>query len=333
MKRPNPITTYVLLLFPVLSWFPVFAGGQEVRKVWENPNLNGIAAIVENTVITLDEVRREMSPLISQVRQESRNQQEFDENMSQLYLEILQSLIDRRLIVKAFNDKEEYRLPPTLVESEMDSILIEDFNNDRARFLEHLKARGLTMREYRQDLRDSIVVSIMRGQMQRSISAISPEKIEAFYKENQIQFFEDAAVRLDIILLKPLADESIDLLMQTAEDIMFQLDGGTDFDTLADKYSQYNRSAASISSWISRTDMRPELTDVAFELEVGEYSDPIVVGDSIFILYCEAKKEEGVQPINQVRDEIESTLASQYSREAQQRWLQNLRKDAFIKYY
>ena len=62
------------------------------------PYENGIAAVVEEKIITFEELRREMSPLIPQIRGESRSEDEFTNKMSQLYLEILQNLIDHVLI-------------------------------------------------------------------------------------------------------------------------------------------------------------------------------------------------------------------------------------------
>lgn len=306
---------------------------QEVRRVWEPPYDNGVAAVVEDRIVTFDQIRREMAPLVPQVRQESRTRNEFDQQMGQLYLEILQNLIDRVLIIKAFQDNEEMRIPDTFLENEMDTILIEDFNNDRARFLEHLESQGKTMREFRRDLMERIIVSVMRGQMRRSQSEISPARIQAYYNENGDQFFEEAAVHLRMIVLRPLADESTNLLLQHAASILGRLDAGDDFAELARRFSQDSkREEGGDAGWISRSDIREDLAEIAFNMEVGEYSDSIQVGDQVFILKVEDRREEGVKPIGQVRDEIESILADQIAREAQERWLDGLRKGAYVRY-
>lgn len=306
---------------------------QEVKRVWEPPFTNGIAAVVENRVVTYDQIRREMAPLVPQVRQESRTQAEFDRKMGQLYLEILQNLIDRVLIIKAFEDEEEWQIPQTFLENEFDTILIEDFNNDRARFLEHLESQGKTMREFRTDLRDRIIVSAMRGQMRRSQSEISPAKIQAYYDANTEKFYQEAAVKLRMIVLKPLADESLSVLAQHAGAIMGKLDVGEDFAELARQYSQdAARERGGDAGWIERSDMRAELSEVAFNLTVGDYSEPISIGNQIFILKVEERREEGIKPIAEVRGEIENILADQIAREAQERWLDNLRENAFVRY-
>jgi len=53
----------------------------------DNLNLrfaNGIAAIAEDKIITVDDVRREVTPLIPQLQREARNEQEFNQKLEAL---------------------------------------------------------------------------------------------------------------------------------------------------------------------------------------------------------------------------------------------------------
>ena len=320
-----------------LLFFASLAGSlaiaQTAHNIWDPPYRQGLAAEVENTIITFEELRREMAPLIPRIRESSRSRAEFTRRMKELYFEVLQNLIDRVLIVEEFQDKE-FNIPQTYVENEFDRILIEDFENDRARFLEYLESQGKNVREFRGELRERIVVSVMRGQKRKSQSQISPERIEQFYNENKINFYEEEAVKLRIIMLRPLADENPDQMRQTLERIYEDLEAGENFEEVARKYSQDSRRERGGDwGWIQRPDLKDELSAVAFNLEKDEYSDPVELGDQIFILYAEDKRDEGIQPINEVRDRIEEILASQLARQAQQQWLERLRREAYIRYY
>ena len=307
--------------------------GQTVHNIWDPPFKQGIAAQVEDRIITFEELRREMAPLVPRIRQESRSTEEFQQRMGQLYREILQNMIDREIIIKEFK-KKEYNIPQTFVENEFDRILIEDFNNDRAAFLDHLKAQGMNVREFRRDLQERIIVSVMRSQMRKSMSEISPERIEAFYNENKIAFYEDEAVHLRLILLRRIADESDDLLRQQADRVIRELDQGTPFEDVAREYSQDSRkNRGGDWDWVRRNDLREELGDVAFTLKKGTYSQPIELDGQYFILYVEDRRDEGIQPLQEVRDRIEDILASQLTRQTQRAWIERLRKDAFIKYF
>lgn len=321
----------VLALYAVAAVVTVQA--QVAHNIWDPPYRQGIAAEVENQIITFEEIRREMASLIPQIREASRSRAEFNRRMEELYFEVLQSLIDRVLIVNEFAERE-FQLPQTFVENEFDRILIEDFENDRAMFLQYLQSIGKNTREFRRDLRERIIVSIMRGEKTRSASQISPERIERFYAENNINFYEEEAVRLRIIMLRPLADESEDLMRQNIERVQEELASGRDFAEVARQFSQDSRrNRGGDWGWIKRSDLRDELSVAAFRLDIGQHSEPIKMGNQTFFLFVEDKRDEGIQPLNEVRDRIEDILASQLARQAQEQWLERLRRNAYIRYY
>ena len=329
--RFNLLTRLSLLCLALLPVSPLVA--QTAHNIWDPPFKQGIAAEVENTIITFEELRREMAPLIPRIRESSRSRAEFTKRMEELYFEVLQNLIDRVLIVEEFKEKE-FNIPQTYIENEYDRILIEDFENDRSRFLEYLQSQGKNVREFRNDLRERIVVSIMRAEKRKSQSQISPERIEQFYNENKINFYEEEAVKLRIIMLRPLADENPDQMRQTIENIYSELEAGAAFAEVAQKYSQDSRRERGGDwGWIQRPDLKDELSAVAFQLDKDSYSEPVKLGDQTFILYAEDKRDEGIQPINEVRDRIEEILASQLARQSQQQWIERLRREAYIRYY
>lgn len=306
---------------------------QTVHDVWELPYEHGIAAIVEDKVITYEQIRKELLPLVDSVRKESRSEREFRQKMSELYLEVVNDYIDKVLIVKEFV-KKEYQMPRTYIENEYDRILIEDFNNDREKFLQYLRSQGKNIREFRKELEEEIIVASMQSQKQQSMSEVSPERIENFYNENKIYFYQDEKVYLRMIMLKPMADEGEDLIRQSTEKIMEELASGASFQSLAVRYSQDSRGKRGGDwGWINREDLKQDLSDVAFDLQVGSYSQPVWLGNQVFILYVEDRREEGIQPLEEVRDRIEIILSNQISRQSQRAWLENLRRDAYIKYY
>ena len=329
MSGRSKYSAILLWLFTTTS-----LGAQTVHNIWEPPFKHGIAAVAEDRVITFEQLRREMAPLLGQLRSRSGSAVEFERQMEELYFEVLQQLIDRVLIVKDFYSDENRRIPRSVVDNEYDRILIEDFNNDRRKFLESLRSEGKSTREFRKDLEENIIVSVMRGQMRKSQSEISPEKIEGFYDQNKIHFFQEESVHLRLIMLKPLADEPKDLLRQNAERIISELEEGGEFANLAKRYSQDSRSDRGGDwGWINRADLRGELSEAAFDLDRNKFSEPIELGNQLFILYLENKRDEGIQPLSHVRDRIESILSGQLAREAQNRWLRRLRKDSYVKYY
>ncbi|MGJ8653918.1 MAG: peptidylprolyl isomerase [Opitutaceae bacterium] len=294
---------------------------------------NGIAAIAEGHIITIEELRQELNPIIPRLRVEARNQEEFAKRIDEISKEVLQNMIDRIIIVKEADEKG-LLIPQSYIDQEYDEVIARDFGGDRARFLTYLSERGITARDYRNDVRKNVIVNVMRQQTRKSQSEISPERIEDFYVKNKLRFYQSESMHLRQIILTPMADEGLVPLRQTAKQVSDELKNGANFGDLARKYSQDDMSRRGGDwGWIERQDIRKELSEVAFGLQAGQYSEPIELSGTIFILYAEAKREEMIQPISQVRDIIENVLVGELARETQEKWLQDIRNKSYIRYY
>ena len=325
-----------LLWFPIAALFfaavsPTIHGQQNEVALQELSN--GIAAIAEGEIITIEQLRREMEPIVPRLRAQSRTKQEFAERTKDISREILQNLIDRILIVKAAED-EGLLIPPSYIDQEYDDVLNRDFGGDRGRLLSYLQAKGLTVREFREDIYNRVVVNFMRQRNRKSQSEISPEQIQDFYIENKIRFYQDESIRLRQIILKSQDSESPEQTRQTAQKIVEELEAGADFSDTARKYSNDEVGLNGGDwGWIKRQDIRKEISSVAFDLEPGQYSQPVELDGTIFILYCEDKREETIQPVTEIRDTIENILVGEIARETQERWLRGLRENGYVRYF
>ena len=295
---------------------------------------NGIAAIVEDKVITVDDVRREIAPLVAQLQRDAHSEREFNEKLEQLQDDVIQNLIDRVLIVKEFKKDDKKHIPDSFIDNRIADIQSEEFDNDRSKFLAYLRSRGETLREYRKEVEDDIIYQYMRQEKRKSQSIISPVQIENFYKENKDRFYQEDGVHLRLIQFTRAPGESDDDLRRKANLVEARLKAGDKFEDLAREYSQDSRRAKGGDwGWQKRSDLKPEFSEPLFALKKGEASQPIVLPEGCFILYCEDRKYAGIQPIDQVRDQIEQVLQQQMTRNSQERWLERLRREGYVKHF
>lgn len=294
---------------------------------------NGIAAVVESKVITVDDIRRELAPILPQIRRDSRNQQEFSERIDRVQNEIIRNLVDRTLIVKDFRKDEKRKIPESYIDNAIQEQLATQFEGDRARFLAYLKSRGFTLRDYRREMEDEIIYGYMRGQHRKSLNVVSPAKVETYYSENQAKFHQDEQVHLRLIQLNR-GDFADSQLLEQASTILAKFHAGAKFADLAKEYTQDARKAKGGDwGWQKKADLKPEFSEPLFALETGAVSRPILQKEGIYLLFAEERKAAGVPPIAEVREQIETTLAQQMTREAQEKWLERLRRDAYIRLY
>jgi peptidyl-prolyl cis-trans isomerase SurA len=294
---------------------------------------NGIAAVVESKVITVDDIRRELAPILPQIRRESRNQKEFSEKLEKVQDDIVRSLVDRAVIVKEFRKDEKRKIPESYVDNAIAEQLTTQFEGDRARFLAYLKSRGFTLRDYRKEVEEDIIYGYMRGQQRKSANIVSPAKVEEYYAANQAKFLQEEQIHLRLIQLNR-AELSDEQLLAKAGEILAKFKGGAKFADLAKDYTQDARKAKGGDwGWQKRGDLKAEFSEPLFTLQAGQVSTPIVQKEGVYLLFAEERKAAGVPPIGEVREQIESVLSQQMTREAQEKWIDRLRRNAYVRLY
>jgi len=312
-------------------------GPAQTTPIDDNLNLrfaNGIAAIAEDKIITVDDVRREITPLIPQLERESRNEQEFNQKLEALQDNAIQNLIDRVLIIKDFQKDDKKHVPPSFVDNQIAQQLTDQFDNDRSKFLAYLHARGTTMRDYRKETEEDIIYNYMMHEQHKSQSIVSPVRIEQYYKENKDRFYQDDSVHLRLVQLGRGPGDTDGDLRGRAEAILLRLRSGEKFEDLAKEYSADSRRAKGGDwGWMKRSDLKPEFSEPLFAVKKGECSEPVVLPEGCFLLYADDRKYAGIQPLDDVRDQIERILVQQMSRESEDRWLERLRRNGYVKHF
>ncbi|MFH1496413.1 MAG: peptidylprolyl isomerase [Verrucomicrobiota bacterium] len=295
---------------------------------------NGIAAVVEDRVITVDDIRRELAPILPQIRSGSRNAKEFQDNLEQAQNDIVRRLVDRVLIVKDFYKDERRSIPASYIDNAIAEQMTTQFGGDRSKFLAYLRARGFTLRDYRKEVEEDLVYGYQRNQQRRSQSVVSPAKVEAYYAANKQKFFEEEQSRLRLIQLLRQDGETDAELTARANDILAKFKAGTSFEELAKEHTDdASKTRGGDWGWQKRTDLKAEFSDPLFALKPGEVSAPIVQSEGVYLLYCEEHKDAGVPPIDEVRAQIELVLSEQMTRESIDKWLERLRRDAYVRLY
>ncbi len=312
--------------------------GKPVADNLELRFANGIAAVAEGKIITVDDIRRELAPLVPQIQREARNEKEFAEKLEALQDDIIQNLVDRVLIVKEFykekEGQEKRTIPISYIDNQLAETIITEFDNDRSKFLAYLRSRGKTMRDYKEEIAEDIVYGYMTQQQRKSQSIISPVKVQTFYDENKDKFYQDDSAHLRLIQIKRTAETNDALLKAQAEAAIARVRAGEKFATIAEEVSQdIKRAKGGDWGWMKKADLKSELAEPVFKLKKDEVTEPILLPEGAFILYVEDRKYAGIQPIDEVRLQIEKILLQQMSRKSQEQWLERLRRNAYVKLY
>lgn len=324
--------TLLLLASPALAYGQSLVNnpyGGVKRQVGSD----SVVAVVEDRVITRNELIKEVEPFIPQIRAKARSEYEFNQNVNNLMNELVQRLVDKQLIIKEFHERQMV-IPQAALDNYFEDYLQREFNGDRAEFLKYVQSQGKTVKQFRAELEDDLIVMNMQQHKRLTVTQISPTKIIEYYEANKNKWYMPASAKVNQIILKVGRNKTLESQKALAADIVKKARAGEDFATLAEKYSDdTSADKGGDCGVIKKGDFTPQLDEAVFKLKAGEVSDPIDVSGMIFIFKVSETKPEGIQPIDDVRDQIEWLLVDQNQRLANQKWIEGLRKKAYIKYY
>ena len=294
-------------------------------------SVNGIAAIVNDKVITYSEVRDVCEPRERLLRTQYSGE-ELAKKITELRKAALQDLIDRQLIVQAF-DKEKLVIPSHFIDERVEQVIKENFGGDRNAFIKTMEAQKYTMSKFRDLERQKIIVQAMRAKNVKSNLIIPPAKVEEFYRQHKELFSSKAQVKLRMIMIPGRQDSGgMSAQKSMADEIRAKLITGADFDKMAQMYSEDStRDLGGDWGWVDDKTLSKPLSDAAFALRPGEISKVVELGGNFYILKVEARQGGEMKPLKDVRAEIEARLRQEQSQELQDHWLAGLRAKAYIR--
>jgi peptidyl-prolyl cis-trans isomerase SurA len=297
----------------------------------ESQVVDGIAAVVNNDVITYSQVRGLVGPR-ERLLQSQFKGEELAKQIKAAREAALKDLIDRQLIVQSFA-KEKFELPDHFVDERVNDIIRESFGGDRQAFIKTLQAQNYSLTEFKKHEKESIIVQAMRGKNVKVSTVIPPAKIAEYYEKHRAEFTAKEQVKMRMIMIPTHAAEGNAAAQKAiAEEILGKLADGSPFDRMAQIYSEDStRDSGGDWGWIDRKTLAAPLEKVAFNLPAGRVSHVIELGPNYYILKVDEKRGGDTPSFDKLRPEIEKKLMQEESQRQQELWLAGLRQKAYIR--
>jgi len=313
---------FFVLVLPLL---PLAAAGKTIP-------VDGYAALVNNKVITVSDVTKAMEPVEKQLR-ETYFDDTLPDKLETAYENTLNSLIERELILVYFASQKQFSLPDSVIDSRIDEIVRNKFNNNRAELRKVLDQEGLTFDEWRANYKNSFIVALLREKEVDSKVVIAPQAVREAYEKasDTYKVPEQMEVRA-IVINRAGTEEEAALKLKQAEDIRKRLLSGESFEELAKQVSEDQKAAAGgYWGWVDPDSRRAELAAVIKKLSVGELSAVVPAGDELYILKVEGRKNASVVPFETVQESIRNELYKKELRRLYNAWIERLKQNVYIK--
>lgn len=294
--------------------------------------IDGVKGVVSSQVVTSSEVEDYSRPAADALRRQYAGQPGvLQQKYNDVLNDSLEQLVERQLILHSFVT-EGYKLPDSVVDQAVQERIRDKFG-DRITFMKTLQAQGMTVEQFRKQVRDNYIEAALRNQnVQRDIF-VSPYKVNQYYLAHQDNFRLPEQVKLRMIVLtKSDADDTNTIKL--AREIRAKIKDGAAFTEMATIYSQGSQQHQGGEwGWVDRSVLRKELAETAFTLPVNTVSDVIDTPDSCYLMLVEDKHTPQVRPLKDVSADIEKTLRIQEQAKLQTKWIDGLKKKTFIRYF
>ena len=210
--------------------------------------IDGIAAIVNNDVVTISQVRDLIGARERSLREVYRGQ-ELEDKIKEMRTAAIKDLIDRQLILQEFKKLQEKgaAIPEYVIDDRIQAVIREEFGGDRAAFVRTLQAQGYTVTKFKEIEREKIIIQAMRQSKVDSNFVISPTQIQAYYDKNRAAYATPEQVKLRMIVIREGSSGDVPDIgskKELAEEIRQKVAGGAEFDRMAQMYSEDETHAA-----------------------------------------------------------------------------------------
>jgi parvulin-like peptidyl-prolyl isomerase len=310
-----------ILLAAVSLVIPAITIANPVQEV------DGVAAYVNEHIITISDVIRTSRTLMEQTSQEGII------NQNDVYNEALEDVIGRKLILDDYENQKEIQIPESIFDERADAIIRDMFDGNRLDFIEALASDELSENVWRAQMREKTIVGAMRNLRVDSKVTVSPLAAREIYDVNRDRYTTQPSIKLRMIVIAKGATEAEKPLKQKKlDEVLKALKEGGDFSELAKSYSEDSYAAdGGNRDWMKADMLRKDLADAAFATKVGEISAVVDIGKQVFIIKVEDRVESKVVSFEDAKPLVEQQLRMEQSVELHDAWVDRLRKNAYIK--
>ncbi|PKM81431.1 MAG: hypothetical protein CVU89_09265 [Firmicutes bacterium HGW-Firmicutes-14] len=313
---------------------------------------NKTVAQVNDEKITQDQLdkRMEKEKLVLEQQGASFNGQEGQMMLKALEQQTLQDMIDKLLLEQAAKKEKVY--PDTKAITERVNEIIEKFGGE-AEYKKALKQYSYTEK----DIENSEAFKIAYTNLYEKVTAdvkVSEDEMKKWYDENTERYKDPAKIGARAILIKfddpnqtsamgqpvPKVGRSEADAKKIAEDIIKELDKGTDFAGLAKEKSEDDRfkddgglvkDMAQTSPYAKGTVMVPEFDEAAIKLKAGEYTkEPVKTSQGYYVIKLESFTPEKQLSFEEAKDKIETELPMIKKQQKFGEYMEELRKNSKI---
>ena len=273
-----------------------------------------IVAIVNNEIITQKDLNDFVQFMRMQLSSELKGK-ELETKIQSMKVDLLNKLIEDRLILQKAK-KSNIKVNETMAQAKIEEIR-KRYPSEQV-FQEALSRQGLVQADMESRIQEQLLTGGIVEQEVKNKININPSEVTQFYEKNAKEFNLPEEREFESV---SIPEEKL------AGNIYRELKNGADLNSLTNQYSlAINKLSASAPG-----ELRKDIEGLIFQLKEGEISQPIRIEGSYYIFKLDKINPGRVQTLSEAKDRISVYLFNMKMQEALVKWLDELKKQAYIK--
>ncbi len=290
-----------------------------------------IVAQVNDDIITLSDLNREMAEIRQDLATKYSGQQ-LDEEIKKAQKDVLDELIRQKLLLQRGNELGFGANVDLQVSAFLERVRKENKFKDMEELERAAAQQGLTLPALRERIRRQIITQGVVNEFVGSRITLLSQEIEKFYRDHTAEYTVPEEISLSEIIIHS-ADNAAEAEAK-AKDIRQRLTQGEAFATLASQFSKGPTASkgGSIGSY-QTAKLNPEVARAVASVKEGDVT-PVQKAKEGFIIYrVDTRKPAAVRPLEEVRDEIKNRIWQQKFQPEYERFVAQLKEDAYIQIF
>jgi len=300
-----------------------------------------IVAVVGDDPILLSELRARAKPFLLQVQQRVRPGAEQAAAESQVFKDMLETMIDQKLESQAA-ERAGITVSPEEVENAFRNIATAQGITTAELFREAKARSGLTEQEYRDEIRRQILEGKMLQLRVKGRVRITEEDVKATYERTLREERKRRDYRASWIVLQIMPGSSPEAIAERkklAAELVTRARAGEDFAALARAYSdEANTRDAGGDLGIrapagspqaqqgQRPALAPDFENAVMTLEPGQVTDVIEQERGLVIMKLVSRQPSRYTTYEAAKGEMVQRLQTEILEKAKRKWLDELKK-------
>lgn len=283
-----------------------------------------VVALVNGDMITLSELERQVV-----VQAERLGVPDDPEVQATFRRSVLEGMVDNTLILQVA-DQRGLRVPDRYFDEWKEATIKEMNLPDEAEFIRQVELQGSNIEELKKQFLEGVLIQEIRRQDIEERVQISEPEIEQRYRENVDEFIRPPQVRLRELVIHVTEAGEAEAQGRLAE-AQRLIESGTDFGEVAKVRSESGsaESGGDLGLFLVR-ELDESFRSVVAELETGAVSEPLRIGESLYLLKVDERTEESTIPLDDVRNQIAESLYSEKMAAEMENFVRNLREHSIV---